>query len=69
MKNDHFLIFLVIWVIFPKFLGNSQIQNGNYQEINFLIGRLPVGNLWKINQNQKTSWDCNSCSIYSIYMK
>ena len=45
------------------------IQNGNYLVINFLSFRFPVGNLRKINQNQKTSWDCNSCSIHSIYMK
>ena len=32
------------------------IQNGNYLEINFLTCRFPVGNLQKINQNQKFSW-------------
>ena len=21
MKNDHFLVFLAVWVLFPKFLG------------------------------------------------
>ena len=21
MKNDHFLVFLTVWVLFPKFLG------------------------------------------------
>ena len=25
MKNDHFLVFLAIWVLFPKFLGRLSI--------------------------------------------
>ena len=33
----------------------TPIQKGNYLEINFLICRFPVGNLQKINLNQKTS--------------
>ena len=24
MKNDHFLVFLVVWVLFPMFLGRSK---------------------------------------------
>ena len=50
-------------------INPSPIQNGNYLEINFLTYRFSVGNLRKINQNQKTSWDCKSCFTPSIYMK
>ena len=45
------------------------IKKDNYLVINFLCFRFPVRNIRKINQNQKTSWDCNSCSAHSIYMK
>ena len=48
---------------------SRSIQNDNYLVINFLCFRFPVGNFWKINLNQKTSWDCNLCSTNSIYMK
>ena len=41
----------------------------HYLEINFFTFRFPVGKLPKINQNQKTSRDCNSCFTHSIYMK
>ena len=49
--------------------GCTLIQNGNYQEINFLTFRFSVGNLPKINQNQKIIWDYNSSFTHSIYMK
>ena len=27
LKNDHFLVFLGIWVLFPKFLGRNYESN------------------------------------------
>ena len=64
-----------LFLIFPSssrnfyslanFLGSRQFKTA----INFLTFRFPVGNLGTINQNQKTSWDCNSCFTHSIYMK
>ena len=54
---------------FPLLDAIMHIQNDNYQEINFLSIRFTVGNLQKINQNQKTSWDCNPHSTHSLYMK
>ena len=63
----HVYVFsLILGKVLPHLL---KIQNGNYQEINFLILSFPEGNLRKINQNQKTSWDSNSCFTHSIYMK
>ena len=49
--------------------GCTLIQNNNYQEINFLTFRFSLGNLPKINQNQKIIWDYNSSFTHSIYMK
>ena len=54
---------------FPLLDAIMHIQNDNYQEINFLSIRFTVGNLQKINQNQKSSWDCNPHSTHSLYMK
>ena len=54
---------------FPLLDAIMHIQNDNYQEINFLSIRFTVGNLRKINQNQKASWDCNPRSTHSLYMK
>ena len=58
----------------PNFYSwGMPVQNNNNQQINFVSFRVPVGNLQKINQNQKTSWnastDCNSCFTHSIYTK
>ena len=46
-----------------------QFKTTIIRKLTFLLAGLPVGNLQKINQNQKTSWDCNSCSTHSIYKK
>ena len=64
--------FLRKWAIYNKTTTLNLEHTFFYEKllsIDFLCFRLPVGNLRKINQNQKTSWDCNSCSTHSIYMK
>ena len=60
------------WAIYNKTTTLNLEHTFFYQKllsIDFLCFRLPVGNLRKINQNQKTSWDCNSCSTHLIYIK
>ena len=47
----------------------SQFKTAIIWQLTFFV----LGSHWeilrKINQNQKTSWDCNSCSAHSIYMR